>query len=286
MATKEESFISYDCDDGEDLKRENKKRKLNEDFLKRLEFIIEEMEQVVAKESLENGHSFVGDVHVLIRSLKYSMPLLYAFEWKLILLNISGMWSLVRSVIPENLVNDAMDIYRNVRVKKGYKKVSILPVPFTADGKWHISVDWPEREMSEDIETMLKKFDAPAVCNELKQLPELAINDIMARKINQLMVSFKRVKVEIEDKHPDCEILQIDYQKDLKKAKGSLEDCMIRIDHMTDDAIIKNLPGIGKVTLGRIQCVLHNGIRDKVWKCSYKKPHKSGDKITIEMNYE
>ena len=194
--------------------------------------------------------------------------------------------SLVKSVIPEKFMNDAMDIYRNVRVKSGYEKVSILPVPFTADGKWHISVDWPEREMTEDIESMLRKFDAPAVCYEFRMLPELSINDIMARTIDQLMVSFKKVKVEIEDKHPACEILQIDYLKDLKNAKSSVEECMIRIDHMTDDAIIKNLPGIGKVTLGRIQCVLRTGIRDKVWKCSYKKPCKSGEKITIVMNYE
>ena len=52
---KGECLISFDCEDGEGLKREKKKRKLNEDFVKRLEFIIEEMEQIVEKECLENA---------------------------------------------------------------------------------------------------------------------------------------------------------------------------------------------------------------------------------------
>ena len=87
---KEEYLISHDGEDEGSLKREKKKRRLNEDFVKQLEFVIDKMEQIVAKECLKKGITFVDNVHELIRSLKFSVPLLYTFQWKLILLNISG----------------------------------------------------------------------------------------------------------------------------------------------------------------------------------------------------
>ena len=267
------------------VKRMAKEKHCNADIIKRFKYVYHELGEAITEENIESGKNFCDSTYKLVPTLKAMTQKFETIPWKVNVLNRRGLQAFVKDIVDEDMMEDVLHVFKNLRIKEGYKSYTIVPVLHSGDNIWSISIDWPGRSVDSNMMERLNKFEGVIVNRQIAMMPGLTVNEFVAKSLEQLIFSLKAVRHDIMKKFPLCDILQFDYHKVLKKARKDIRDCDIRVDHMTDDAMISCLRGVGPVTAKRINCILRDGIDGKVWHCSYHDPKNSGDRVNIMIEY-
>ena len=59
----------------------------------------------------------------------------------------------------------------------------------------------------------------------------------------------------------------------------------IRVNFLTKKGVIKHIDGLGKVTFERIQNILKNGLKEKMWGCTYFPPNRNRQAIVVHVEW-
>ena len=279
--------------DLDELEPDRKKVKTSTvSYGKRLKFVVEELEKEVTTLVLQNGMTFVDRVYTLISTLRSAALTIIQNDWKVQYLNRRGFEDLFEGDIAPDVMEDMMHIFNNVRVKSGYGDVVVSPVEHAAEGSsgkeqfWDIVVIWPNRIATGEAGDLIEDFTPSPLCAEIDELDDAKlINGVIATSLKQLSKVFGVACDNIKKRHPNSKVLQQSFLGNLNTATKAIKNFPIRVDFLTKKGVIKHIDGLGEVTFERIQNILQDGPKEKMWGCTYNPPSRNGQPIVVHVDW-